>query len=80
MIIQSECKEMSFTVISTQADKVCRYCCQSFMQTSARKVAILKYTKIEIYTNNIQNFIETNLKASLIHSRKRRGLCGQSLI
>ena len=50
------------------------------MQTPARKVAILKYTKIEIYTNHIQNFIEANLKANLIHSRKRRGLCGQSLI
>ena len=50
------------------------------MQTPARKVAILKYTKIETYTNNIQNFIEANLKANLIHSQKRRGICEQSLI
>ena len=53
MITQSECEEMRFTIFSTRADKVCRYCSQSFMQTSARKVAILKYTKTEVYTNNI---------------------------
>ena len=80
MITQSEWEEMRFIIISTRADKVCRYCNKSFMQTPARKVAILKYTKIETYTNNIQNFIAANLKANLIHSQKGRGICEQSLI
>ena len=47
MITQSECEEMRFTIFSTRADKVCRYCSQSFMQTSARKVAILNILKLK---------------------------------
>ena len=79
-LTQSECKEMCFIIISTGAVKVCRYCNKPFMQASVGKVDILKYTKTEIYTDDIQNFTEASLEAELIHSRKRCRLCGQSLI